>query len=167
MDTFYLVARGLSHDNNDSNSSNSKHVCPTEDTSGPDIVPFVGSLTYHQFATILSGACGIVCAVIACFILTSHAINYSNPVQQRQVIRIILLIPWIALWAFLIVWQDAAGEYFLQSLDFGCAIALSSFLLLMCDFILAHRDGFDDLFGQGALERGALQGDSPKWLKVR
>lgn len=167
MYTAVLLARGLFHHNDDSNStSSSKHTCPIENTSGPDIVPFVGNLTFHQFATILSGSCAIISALIAGVLIALHASNYSNPVQQRQIIRIVLLIPWVALSSFLIVWRDDAGDYLVESLDFGCAIALSSFLLLMCDFVLSHRGGFDDLFGQGAWSRGAFNGDSPQWLKV-
>lgn len=168
MHPLALISRGLLHhdDDNSNSTSDSSHTCPIENTTGPDIVPFVSNLTFHQFATILSGACAILSALLAAILITLHATNYSNPVQQRQIIRIILLIPWVALFSFLIVWRDDAGEYLVESLDFGCAIALSSFLLLMCDFVLAHHGGFDDLFGQGAQSRGAFNGASPQWLKV-
>ncbi|KAF1848863.1 uncharacterized protein K460DRAFT_393833 [Cucurbitaria berberidis CBS 394.84] len=146
----------------------SKHVCPKEDESGPAIVPFIGNLTYHQFAMILSGTCAAFSALVVALIIAMHAHNYSNPVQQRQIIRIMLLVPWVALFSFLIVWREDAGDYLTESLDFGCSIALASFLLLMCDFVLSHRGGFDDLFGQGAWSKsnGAdKSGTSPLWLK--
>lgn len=161
-----LLSRGIFHNDDDSNSS-SKHVCPAEKNSGPAIVHFVGNFTYHQFAMILSGSCAIVSFLIVGALIAVHAMNYSNPVQQRQIIRIAMLIPWVALFSFLIVWLEHAGEYLVESLDFGCAIALSSFLLFMCDLVLSHPGGFDDLFGQGALSRGAFAGESPQWLKVR
>jgi hypothetical protein len=160
-----LATRNFLHHNDNSTSGN--HSCPIENTAGPEIVAFVGNLTFHEFATILSGACAIISTILVAIPIVLHAFNYSNPVQQRQIIRIILLVPWVALFAFLIVWRDDIGDYMVESLDFGCSIALSAFLLLMCDFVLSHRDGFDDLFGQGALSRGAFQGASPPWVKVR
>lgn len=159
-----VVARSRK-ENEDSNAD--RNVCPVEDTLGPAIVPIVGNLTFHDVASIVSGSCAIVSVLIACVLIARHASNYSNPVQQRQVIRVILLVPWIAIFCFLIVWQQDAGEYIIESLDFGCAIALSSFLLMMCDFVLSHPGGFDDLFGQGARARGTTQTKGPAWLKVR
>jgi hypothetical protein len=146
--------------------SATSHVCPAENINGPTIVPIIGSYTFHEVATIVSGACALFSTVICSFIIAGHATNYSFPVQQRQIIRIILLIPWVSLFSFLVVLEEAAGVYLVESLDFGCAIALSAFLLLMCDYILSHPDGFNDLFGTGATSRPALQNKGPAWLKV-
>lgn len=145
--------------------SATSHVCPAENLAGPAIIPIVGRYTFHEIATIVAGACALFSALICGFIIAGHATNYSFPVQQRQVIRIVLLIPWVALFSFLVVLEERAGNYLVESLDFGCAIALSAFLLLMCDFVLSHPDGFDDLFGAGARARGALQTKGPAWLK--
>ncbi|KAH8723450.1 organic solute transporter Ostalpha-domain-containing protein [Phaeosphaeriaceae sp. PMI808] len=165
MDHFILLSRGPSK-GDDSTSSKDAHGCPILNTSGPTIVPFVGNLTYHQFSTILAGACGLLSAIIIAVSIATHAVNYSNPVQQRQIIRVFLLIPWIALFSFLTIWREDAGPYLKTALDFGCAIALSAFLLLMCDFVLAHRGGYDDLFGKGAESRGtSSKGKSPVSLK--
>jgi len=161
MDAFKIATRS------DPEQSKDSSTCPVENTLGPPIVPFVGNLTFHQFATILSGACGIISTVIIGTLVILHAFNYSNPVQQRQIIRIISLIPWVALFSFLIVWQEAAGQYLAPSLDLGCSIALSSFLLFMCDLVLAHQEGFDKLFGNGAKANGAMNAQSPSWMKVR
>jgi hypothetical protein len=158
----FLTTRGiLNHDENDKSS---KHVCPTEDTTGPTIVPFIGSLTYHQFSTILSGSCAALSTLIICVLIATHAFNYSNPVQQRQIIRITLLVPYVSFFSFLIVWRDNAGGYLVESLDFGCAIALSAFLLFMCDLVLSHPGGFEDLFRQA---KGASRKSSPASLRVR
>lgn len=146
--------------------SATSHVCPSENLDGPTIVPIVGSYTFHEVATIVSGACALFSAIICGFIIAGHATSYSFPVQQRQIIRIVLLIPWVALFSFLVVLEEKAGVYIVESLDFGCSIALSAFLLLMCDYVLSHPDGFDDLFGAGARSRGALQTNGPAWLKV-
>lgn len=141
-------------------------TCPVENTEGPEIVYFVGEMTYHRFATLLSLGCGILSTVIVVVLIMLHAFNYSNPVQQRQVIRIVSLIPWVSLFSFLIVWQVEIGDYLELSLDFGCAIALSSFLLFMCDLVLSHPGGFESLFGEAAGANPQRRSDSPKWLKV-
>ncbi|KAF1358543.1 hypothetical protein EJ07DRAFT_166787 [Lizonia empirigonia] len=141
------------------------HVCPAENLGGPAIIPIIGKYTFHEVATVVAGACALFSALICGFTIAGHATNYSFPVQQRQVIRIVLLIPWVALFSFLVVLEEKAGVYLVESLDFGCAIALSAFLLLMCDFVLSHPDGFEDLFGVGAQSRGALQTKGLAWLK--
>ena len=146
--------------------SATSHVCPAENLNGPTIIPIVGSYTFHEVATIVSGACALFSAILCGFVIAGHATNYSFPVQQRQIIRIVLLIPWVSLFSFLVVLEEAAGVYLVESLDFGCSIALSAFLLLMCDYVLSHPDGFDDLFGPGARSRPALQNKGPAWLKV-
>jgi hypothetical protein len=87
-------------------------------------------------------------------------------VQQRQIIRIVLLVPLVALFSFLIVWQEGAGTCLFESLDFGCAIALSAFLQYLGDYVLSHPDEFDEIFGEGVWQRGQLAKDSPQWLKV-
>lgn len=142
-----------------------EHVCPVKNHNGPPIVPLFGSMTFHTFATILSGSCAIASCLITLFIIFQHATHFSNPVQQRQIIRIVLLVPWVAIFSYLIV-QTSAGGYLTESLDFGCAIALSSFLLLLCDYVLANEGGFDDLFGENAWKNGQFSSQSPPWLKV-
>lgn len=164
MDILVLAARSLFEQKAKEHSST---TCPEENTQGPEIRYFVGELTFHRFATILAGGCAILSTVIVAVLIGLHAFNYSNPVQQRQVIRIVSLIPWVAIFSFLIVWQDGIGEYLAPSLDFGCAIALSSFLLFMCDLVLAHPGGYESLFGEDARAKGELKAQSPSWLKVR
>jgi len=92
--------------------------------------------------------------------------KYSTPVQQRQIIRIACLVPWVSIISFLSIWLETAGPYIAPALDFGAALALSAFLFLLCDYVLASRYGFNELFGDGALERGQYAGNSPPWLKV-
>ncbi|ENI06331.1 hypothetical protein COCC4DRAFT_135661 [Bipolaris maydis ATCC 48331] len=162
MDILVLAARSLFEQKAKEHSST---TCPEENTQGPEIRYFVGELTFHRFATILAGGCAILSTVIVAVLIGLHAFNYSNPVQQRQVIRIVSLIPWVAIFSFLIVWQDGIGEYLAPSLDFGCAIALSSFLLFMCDLVLAHPGGYESLFGEDARAKGELKAQSPSWLK--
>lgn len=163
----HLVSRKDRFENSSLIHSATSRVCPPENLDGPAIVPIVGNYTFHEVATIVSGACALFSTLLCALLVAGHATHYSFPVQQRQIIRIVLLIPWVALFSFLVVLEEKAGIYIVMSLDFGCAIALSAFLLLMCDYVLSHSDGFDDLFGAGAKSRGGLQTKGPEWLKVR
>lgn len=165
MTVAYLIARKLlgGDDGDDKDKS-----CPVPPTSLPssEIKPVVGSLSFHSFATILAGSCGILTFLIILTSVIRHATHYSNPIQQRQVIRILMLVPWVALFSFLTVWQEDIGEYLIESLDFGCSIAISAFLLLLCDLVMSNPDGFDELFGKGASKSKTATSDSPTWLKV-
>jgi len=164
MNVAHHVARKLfDDDKNDKNIT-----CPIDPSSLPEamIKPIIGNLKFHDFATILSGACGVASLIIISAAIIRHAINFSNPIQQRQVIRILLLVPWVALFCFLIVWQEDSGEYLVPALDFGCSIAISSFLLLLCDFILSNPGGFEELFGPGATKGAPVAMNSPPWFKV-
>jgi hypothetical protein len=64
------------------------------------------------------------------------------------------------------VWQIEAGPYLVMASDVGCAFALTSFLLLMCDYVLSNQDGFQELFGPGASKSDLFAPNSPVWLKV-
>jgi hypothetical protein len=161
MDPLVLGARGLLKT---AKEKATNRVCPIENHTGPAIVPFVGNLTYHQFSTILSGACAVLSTLIVLVLIALHATNYSNPVQQRQIIRVALLVPYVSFFSLLIVWLHGAGEYLVESLDFGCAIALSAFLLFMCDLILSHPGGFEQLFSQSMRDS---KKKSPPSLRVR
>ncbi|KAF2707854.1 hypothetical protein K504DRAFT_535464 [Pleomassaria siparia CBS 279.74] len=153
----FLVARKL----RDSES----HTCPVTKTDGPTIIPLVGGHTFQSFATILSGATGLLSTLIILFLIFQHARHYSSPVQQRQIIRILLLVPWVCFFSFLIVWQIKAGLYLVLALDVGCSFALASFLLLMCDYVLSNQNGFQELFGSGANKNDLYAPNSPVWLK--
>ncbi|PVI02447.1 hypothetical protein DM02DRAFT_559880 [Periconia macrospinosa] len=160
MNAVLLLARSR-HDDDDTSNSN-KTTCPLPPTS-PEIVPIVGNLTFHSLATIITGACAVFSFLVIAVLVGLHAFNYTNRIQQRQVIRIVLLVPWVSFFCFLTVWQEEAGEYLLGSLDFGCAVALSAFLLLMCDYVLASPDGYHEL-----LEKGMTPSDDTKgkaWFK--
>jgi len=155
-----LIARGLLKDESDN------HTCPVEDTHGPAIVPLVGDMTFHTFAMVLAGAFSLATLIITIMHITQHATNYTSPIQQRQIIRIILLIPYVAIVSLLCVCFPATGAYIHPALDFGCSFALSAFLLFLCDLILSSPGGFDELFGQGAWAGRQSETTSPLWLKV-
>jgi hypothetical protein len=166
MDVAYLVARKLFDHKKEKNGTD--EACPADPISIPadQMKPLVGSLMFHEFATILAGACSLAALLIVSVAIIRHATNFANPIQQRQVIRILMLVPWVALFSFLIVWQEGIGEYLVESLDFGCSIAIAAFLLLLCDYVISNTGGFDELFGQGASKMAKEGVDSPAWLKV-
>ncbi|OCK91020.1 uncharacterized protein K441DRAFT_642148 [Cenococcum geophilum 1.58] len=111
-------------------------------------------MSYHTLSSIIAGVCLVLTSFLALISLMRHAAHYSSPVQQRQILRIICLIPWVGLITFLSVLSESAGPYIAPAVDVGVSLAISAFLLLLCDFVLA-----------GATARGQFNMQSPKWLK--
>lgn len=156
-----ITARGLfSH-----GSGSSNHTCPIPIIKQPKIQPIFGKTTFHTFAMYISGATGIVTLSVAAYLIFRHATHYSIPKQQRQIIRIAFLTPWVAFICFLATWLESSAGYFLPAIDLGSAMAIACFLLLLCNYVMAGPNGFDDLFGEGALAGGRLGTSSPSWLK--
>ena len=74
MSAATLFARKL-FDHDDDNKSKTKAVCPVEDTTGPELVPLVGNLSFHSLATILTGACAVFCFIVIAIVVGLHAVN--------------------------------------------------------------------------------------------
>ncbi|KAH8758716.1 organic solute transporter Ostalpha-domain-containing protein [Hyaloscypha sp. PMI_1271] len=123
---------GLFH-NNDGSTSN--HTCPNVSVTDPAQVPLVGNLSFHHFIAIVSGACMTFSGLASFYLIFRHATHYSLPKEQRQVIRIIFVIPVFAVVSFLsIVFNDAA-VYLKPIEDLYEAVALAGFFLLLCAFV--------------------------------
>lgn len=144
--------------------SSGNYTCPSQDTSGPEITPLFGDITFQHFAAILSGALGAVCLAISLFNVFKHATHYSIPTEQRQIIRVLLLIPFFSIISFLSILAGDNAKYFENALQVGESLALSAFLLLLCDYVIAGENGMDKLFnGISAKDGKTVNG---VWLKV-
>ncbi|KAF2802925.1 uncharacterized protein BDZ99DRAFT_468590 [Mytilinidion resinicola] len=158
MDTpnMHLVARKLFGGHGGSKN----HTCPAPDTNGPTIVPLFGSMSFKTFSTVVAGATSIVTILLALTLVLRHATHYTIPKEQRQIIRIGCFLPWVTIFAFLSVAFESKGLYIAPGIDIATALALSSFLLLLCNYVLSNPDGLQDLFGNDV-----YTAQSPAWLK--
>ena len=98
-----------------------------------DIIPIVGSLTFHQLSMIISGAAAIFSCLIALFLTIRQATHFSNPIEQKQILRIFTIIPTFSFISFLCVWlnEGSAALYIVGALDVAKAFPMAAFFLLM------------------------------------
>lgn len=94
-----------------------------------------GPFTFHQLALIIGGGCSAVAILTSFYLIWRHATNYTKPGEQRQIIRILFMIPIYAVSAFLCIWYYWHAVYFQVLSDCYEAFAISSFFGLMCHYI--------------------------------
>ncbi|KAH8669499.1 organic solute transporter Ostalpha-domain-containing protein [Tricladium varicosporioides] len=124
----------------DSDSSKSNHTCPIENITNPPQVPVIGDLSFHKVIIIISGACMAFSCLVSFYLIMRHATHYSIPKEQRQVIRIIFIIPVFAVVAFLSIAFYSAEVYLKPVEDLYEAFALSAFFYLLCAFVQENDD---------------------------
>jgi hypothetical protein len=138
-----LVKRGIF-------SGGDNSVCPGLDMSGPDIIPIIGNLEFSQFIVYLGGGFAAVTTIIALGIILSHANRFSNPSEQKQIIRICSLLIFFSLISFLSVLVEADAQYLTPLQDLFEAYVFVSFFLLLCAFISNDAEGIENYFGKKA-----------------
>lgn len=132
--------------------------------------PISGDFTYHKIITIVSA---IATALTICVSMSHayfHLVNYVNPGEQKQIIRIILTTAIYAVFNFLSCWfYDAAGFTEPISQLYEC-FALCSIFLLFIQYVAPHEESRLDFFQN--LERQGRKGNkkhdfgSLKWFYI-
>ncbi|PHH89079.1 hypothetical protein CDD83_6689 [Cordyceps sp. RAO-2017] len=112
-------------------------------TRGHEAV-IVWSLTFHDLACIIAAGSTLLAVVITLYHIWTHALNYSHPLEQRFIIRILFLVPIYAVSSFLQVQWVHYGTYFKIVSDCYEAFAIASFFALLCSYVAP------DLHGQKA-----------------
>ncbi|KAK0122058.1 hypothetical protein ONS95_010322 [Cadophora gregata] len=115
--------------------SKHNHTCPTPQFSDIEQVSVAGNLTFHQLIVIISGASLAFSCVVSFTLIFRHATHYSIPKEQKQIIRIVFMIPVFALCSFLSVVANDAALYVKPIDDLYEAFALATFFLLLCAFV--------------------------------
>lgn len=141
----------FSHD-----SSSSNHTCPDKSLANPPQEPLVGSFSFHQVAVILSGAFGAFACLLCFYLIFRHATHFAIPKEQKQIIRIIFIIPVFAVMSFLSVAFNDASIYLEPLETLYESFALSSFFLLLLAFIQeddVERQAFFETSGTVAAYR--------------
>jgi len=149
--------------------NHSKETCPTVDESGPDIVPLVGNLTFHTLSIIIAGAAAALSCLVALFLIILHATHFSNPAEQKQILRIITIVPSFALISLILVVLDgSASPYLLGSLDVAEAFPMAAFFLLMSSYVVPPSSTREEFFSELELldKKNTPQGQgSLAWYK--
>ncbi|KAJ4389913.1 hypothetical protein N0V93_007385 [Gnomoniopsis smithogilvyi] len=93
------------------------------------------TLNFHQLAILISFSTGSAAIALSLGLIWMHALNYTKPAEQRNIIRILLMVPIYAASNFLqLVFYHHAVYYEVIS-DCYEAFAISSFFSLMCQYM--------------------------------
>ncbi|KAH7631159.1 organic solute transporter Ostalpha-domain-containing protein [Sordaria sp. MPI-SDFR-AT-0083] len=97
--------------------------------------PIAGPLTFHSLALIIAAASVVVAVAMSFYLIMRHATNYTVPNEQKQIIRILFMVPIYACSSFLSLRFYYHAIYFQVLSDCYEAFAISSFFSLMCHYI--------------------------------
>lgn len=120
-----LIPRGLL---SDSDSDDQECRSWDEDNQAD---PISGDLTFHQLITYISAGCMALTFITTFIIMAGHVFRYRNPRIQKQLVRMIFLIPVFAVFSFIGVVSYRATEYMLLFAKLYEAFALIAVFYLM------------------------------------
>ncbi|KAL0933292.1 DUF300 domain-containing protein [Colletotrichum truncatum] len=105
-----------------------------------------GPLTFHDLALIIAGSCTIIAICLSLYLVFMHANNYTKPREQRQIIRILFMVPVYAASSFLQLYYYWHAVYFQVMSDCYEAFAIASFFALMCHYLAPDLHTQKDYF---------------------
>ncbi|KKK19562.1 hypothetical protein P175DRAFT_0506376 [Aspergillus ochraceoroseus IBT 24754] len=94
-----------------------------------------GGLTFHELSLIIIGGFAVLAVLISFCLIMLHATHYSKPVEQRHIIRILLMIPIYSLVAWLSTFYYKNAVYYSVLGDCYEAFTISAFFALLCHYI--------------------------------
>ncbi|PFH53611.1 hypothetical protein AMATHDRAFT_137523 [Amanita thiersii Skay4041] len=115
--------------------------CPSTNQPGIDQTSFWDSngvnWDHHRIGWTIAGACALVTVLISVFSIGQHCRNYTNPRQQRQILRILYMPPVYAIISFFSYRFFRSYTYYSFIEIAYEAITLSAFLLLLIEYVAA------------------------------
>ncbi|RDB25344.1 hypothetical protein Hypma_007883 [Hypsizygus marmoreus] len=113
--------------------------CPSDNTNAIDQSSFWGpngvNWDTHRIGLAVAGSCTLVTIIISSISILLHARSYTNPRQQRQILRILFMPPIYSFISFLSYRFFRAYTYYSLIQVVYEAITLSAFLLLLIEFV--------------------------------
>ncbi|KAI0475446.1 hypothetical protein GGR56DRAFT_695150 [Xylariaceae sp. FL0804] len=129
----FLIPRLFHHDSGDDDGSSPKNMtCPITSFAPTQTDALVGGLDFHSIAVIVSAVCNGFAMLSMLVLMAKHIKHYTNPREQKQILRICLF---LLVYAFMTFMNTAAPQayVYLQAWQRWLeAYALASFLLLLC-----------------------------------
>jgi len=104
----------------------------------------------HKIGWAVAGGCTILTTLISLVTIFQHCRNYTNPRQQRQILRILYMPPVYAIVSFFSYRYFRSYTYYSFIEAAYEAVTLSAFLLLLIDFVASTAS---DHSANKALER--------------
>ncbi|KAH8111564.1 DUF300-domain-containing protein [Phellopilus nigrolimitatus] len=128
--------------------------CPSDNTLTTDQTSFWSSdgidWDAHRVGWAISGGCAALTLIISAISVLSHARNYSNAAEQRQIIRILYMPPVYAIISFFSYRFFRSYTYYELIEVVYEAITISAFLLLIIEYVASTAVEHD---ARKALER--------------
>jgi hypothetical protein len=140
--------------------------------------PIVGSLTFQHLILIISIACAGATALISLWLILKHLHRYTQPKQQRQVIRVIFTPPAFAVLSVWSILDYNASIYIIPLRDIYETFSLASLFLLFIEYVAPDEDTREAYFFnlENRKKRGGkfsrskeydvIPGGSWMWFKV-
>lgn len=108
--------------------------------------PLWKGFTFHHFGLFLAAVFGLISVILSLWLIMMHATHYLRPAEQRQIIRIIFMIPVYSVVSFLSYLFYRKAIYFEVLRDCYEAFAISSFFALLCHYIAPNLHEQKDYF---------------------
>ncbi|WQF90168.1 Putative organic solute transporter subunit alpha/Transmembrane protein [Colletotrichum destructivum] len=97
-----------------------------------------GGIRVHGLLLCLAGASTIVASSASAYLIFRHASNYTNPKQQKLIIRILLMVPIYSIACTLSIEFYKENVYLGSIYEFYESLVIASFFLLLCQYL--HPD---------------------------
>ena len=125
--------------------SSSTVTCPVEGSTQGG-VPIAGSLTLQHIMLICRGACTALTLALSLSLILKHISRYSNPLEQRQIVRLVFTPVVFAVKNLLGIAFYSASIYITPVADLYEAFALAALLMLYVFYVAPDRSQHDQFF---------------------
>ncbi|KAG5980429.1 hypothetical protein E4U55_004030 [Claviceps digitariae] len=95
----------------------------------------IGPLDFHDLARVIGASCTLIATVLSLYLVFMHALNYTQPREQRYIIRILFMVPVYAISSYLQLQWYWHAIYFQVISDCYEAFAIASFFALLCHYV--------------------------------
>ncbi|KAM5346000.1 hypothetical protein ACJ41O_011861 [Fusarium nematophilum] len=105
-----------------------------------DEEPLDSGIRVHGLLISLSAAACAVACLVSAYLIYKHARNYTKPSQQRQAIRILLMVPVYSIACVFSIIFYRQHVYIAAIYEFYESLVIAAFFLLLCDLLHADLD---------------------------
>ncbi|KAK5991353.1 Transmembrane-like protein [Cladobotryum mycophilum] len=102
-------------------------------SSGSEI-KILGPLNFHDLARIIAAGSTLISVVLSIYLIWMHATHYTQPREQRHIIRILFMVPIYAISSYMQIQWYWHAIYFQVLSDCYEAFAIASFYGLLCHY---------------------------------
>ncbi|KAL0944798.1 DUF300 domain-containing protein [Colletotrichum truncatum] len=129
-------------------------MCPDTGLDLPvSAQPLVGILSFQNFLILIGGILTVVSCSMSFYQVFRHATNYTKPGEQRQIIRICLLVPVYSISALLSIAFHKKHAYLNGVHLLYEAFALVAFYALCCEYVETDRTEHAVSWDQNGLKK--------------